>query len=361
MRGWILNTIGIVLISLIFLLVVIGCFYLITKENTTVFFTASIVQDKAVNKEEQQLEKTVAFVGDIMLDRGVEYQIKQNNNDFFYPFAKIHEFLNEFDIVFGNLEGPIVENPPYFSDASLKFAFNKESAAALAKAGFNVLSLANNHTDNMLWAGIAQTRNFLSKNNISYVGEPYGCVQDFVLEKQGVLFLSFNKTYSNNCASDKIADAVMAVRKENPESFLIVSLHWGLEYQPTNSLEQQELAHKLVDAGADVIIGHHPHVAQNIELYNNKIIFYSLGNFVFDQYFSKETQEGLVVSLELYQDKLIYRLYPVLVGKAQPFLMEKAEKKEFLKELSKRSSEELFKEIRLGKIRIEKMSNKSFD
>ena len=354
MKVWSLNTIGIVLILLIFLFAVIGCFYLITRENTTVFFTASVGGDQTNGSIEQQLEKTVAFVGDIMLDRGVEYQIKQNNNDFSYPFNEIKEFLSEFDIVFGNLEGPIVETPPSFPDTSLQFAFNKETAPSLKKAGFNVLSLANNHTDNMLWAGILQTRNFLSENNIDYVGEPYGCTQDFVLEKQGVLFLSFNKTYPNNCPADKIADAVEQVREKNPSSFLIVSLHWGDEYQPSHSTAQQELAHKLVDVGADVIMGHHPHVVQDIELYNNKVIFYSLGNFIFDQYFSKETQEGLVVSLEIYQDKLVYRLFPVSVGKGQPFLMEKAEKKEFLTELSKRSSEELFKKIRLGKISIDR-------
>jgi len=361
MRVWSLNTIGIVLISLIFLFAVIGCFYLITRENTTVFFTASVGGDKTNSSEAQQLEKTVAFVGDIMLDRGVESQIQQNNNDFFYPFDKMHEFFSEFDIVFGNLEGPIVENTPFFSDNSLQFAFNQEAAPSLKKAGFNVLSLANNHTDNMLWSGIFQTRNFLSENDVSYVGEPYGCTQDFILEKQGILFLAFNKTYPNNCSSDKIVDAVEEVREKNPNSFLIVSLHWGDEYQLSHSTAQQELAHKLVDTGADVIMGHHPHVVQDIELYNNRIIFYSLGNFVFDQYFSKETQEGLVVSLEIYQDKLVYRLFPVHAGKSQPFLMEKEEKKEFLEELSKRSSEELFKKIRLGKIRIDRMSNKSFD
>lgn len=352
MRAWIANTIGIVLILCVLLLVVIGSFYLITKESTIVFFTASIGSNKDVNNKKELPEKTIVFVGDIMLDRGVEYQIKQNNNDFFYPFDKIHKFLNEFDIVFGNLEGPIVDNPPNFTDGSLKFAFNSKVSSAIKKAGFNVLSLANNHTDNMLWAGIIQTRSFLSENNIDYVGEPYGCVQDFILEKQGVLFVAFNKTYPNNCSTEAIVNTVAKVRKDNPDSFLIVSLHWGQEYEQINSVEQQKLAHKLIDNGVDVIVGHHPHVVQNIELYNGKLIFYSLGNFVFDQYFSKETQEGLIVSVEVYKDKLTYRLFPVYVGKGQPFLMEKPEKKEFLKELSNRSSGELFKKVRLGKIRV---------
>lgn len=352
MRFWSLNTIGTVLISLVILSAIIGCFYLVTKENTAVFFTARISGNEVAAETKEELPKTIVFVGDIMLDRGVEYQILKHSNNYFYPFEKIQGFLSEFDIVFGNLEGPIVENPPVFSEDSLMFAFNKETAGALSKAGLNVLSLANNHTDNLFMRGLWDTRNFLAENSIDYVGEPSGCQQGFILEKQSVLFLAFNQTYPLNCPNEEIAEVVRTIRTQNPSNFLIVSLHWGKEYQATSSVEQQALAHQLIDAGADLLIGHHPHVVQNIELYKDKLIFYSLGNFIFDQYFSKETQEGLAVGLEIHPSKLVYHLFPVFVGKGQPSLMEKAKKKEFLQGLAERSGEELFRKIRLGKLRM---------
>jgi len=342
------NIFGIIFISIIVLLSVIGCFYLITKENAIVFFTAQI--GNHISKKEP--EKTFVFVGDMMLDRGVEYEINKNHNDYSYPFEKIQEFLNGFDIVFGNLEGPIVENPPAYSDSSFRFAFNKLVAPALSKAGFNVVSLANNHTDNMLGNGLVETRNFLNQNDISYVGEPAGCSYNSVLEKQGIIFLAFNKTYLHNCSQIKLADEIKKAREQNKEQFLIVSIHWGEEYQLTSSQIQQELAYSFIDAGADLIIGHHPHVVQNIEIYKNKIIFYSLGNFIFDQYFSESTQQGLAVGLEMFDSKLIYSLYPITTGKAQPFLMEKLEKEQFLKALSGRSQAELTDKIRAGKISI---------
>jgi len=347
----VLNTIGSIFVFLIILLVAVGCFYLITKQSPVITFVAQITQD---NNIQEDIKKTIVFTGDIMLDRGVEYKIKQNNNDYLYPFEKVKDFFQKFDIVVGNLEGPIVENAPDFSGTSLRFAFNKESAKALSLVGFNVMSLANNHTDNMLWQGIYETRNFLSEQDIDYVGEPNGCTQDFVLEKQGVLFLAFNKTYIGNCPNSKIAEAVRTTRTNNQEQLLIVSLHWGEEYKLTASSYQQDLAHQLIDAGADLIIGHHPHVVQNIEIYNNKMIFYSLGNFVFDQDFSKPTKEGLMVGVEIFQDKLVYRLYPVFIEKAQPFLMDSKEKKQLLKEIAERSSEELTNKIKAGRISIVK-------
>jgi len=127
------DIVGIIIIILIVLLVIIGCFYLITKENAIVLLTAKIIPDMV----EETPKKTFVFVGDIMMDRGVEYEIKKNNNNYSYPFEKISEFLNDFDIVFGNLEGPIVENPPVYSDSSFRFAFNKLVATALSEAGFN--------------------------------------------------------------------------------------------------------------------------------------------------------------------------------------------------------------------------------
>lgn len=344
-----LNVTGIIIIFLAFLLIIIGCFYLITKENAVVFFMAKIQPDVPV---EEDPAKTLIFVGDIMMARGVEHEIKKNNNNYSYPFEKIGKFLKSFNIVFGNLEGAIVENPPVVSDTSFRFIFNKLASVALSQAGFNVVSLANNHADNMLNKGLVETRNFLNQNDIDYVGEPAGCGYESVLEKQGIIFLAFNKTYLHNCSNGQLINAIKKVRQLNKNQFLVVSIHWGEEYKLIASQQQQELAYSFIDAGADLIIGHHPHVVQNIEVYENKAIFYSLGNFIFDQYFSEDTQQGLAVELQLSKNKAIYYLHPISTGIAQPFLMEDLEKMQFLEELSSRSSIDLTGKIRAGRINI---------
>jgi poly-gamma-glutamate synthesis protein (capsule biosynthesis protein) len=325
--------------------------------------------DKIKNAEENSLPlendfletKTIIFVGDIMLDRAVERLIKKNS--FLYPFEKISQFLKGTDLVFGNLEGPIVENPPNFSDNSLQFAFYPKTIEGLKFANFNLLSLANNHTPNMGQDGLEQTREFLKKENINFVGDPLKCGDGFLYQKNKITFLAFNKTFASNCPDEEIIETIKLVKKQNPENFLIVSIHWGQEYQIKSSVFQQKLAYKIINAGADLIIGHHPHVVQEIEIYDNKLIFYSLGNFVFDQYFSEQTQQGLAVGLEIYPvrnndsnrvnpNKNIYKLFPIQSKLSQPFLMEQTQTEKFLEKLSERSSKNLAEEIKRGVIEI---------
>ena len=92
--------------------------------------------------------------------------------------------------------------------------------------------------------------------------------------------------------------------------FIIANVHWGVEYTHYFNDHQQDIAHQLIDSGVDMIIGHHPHVVQGMEVYNSKPIFYSLGNFIFDQYFSKETQEGLGVGITINDSGADLYLFP---------------------------------------------------
>jgi poly-gamma-glutamate synthesis protein (capsule biosynthesis protein) len=323
------------------------------KETTSYFSVVFEKENQNERKKIKELEgKTILFVGDIMLDRGVEYLMRKNNN--FYPFEKIIPFLRGIDIVVGNLEGPIVKNPPNFGSHSLRFAFSPEVIESLSFSNFNLLSLANNHTFDLGKEGFAETKKFLLKADIDFVGHPISCKEDFLTEKEGIIFLAFNKTFPFNCSDEEIAKIVKKVRESNPGKFLIVLLHWGQEYQLKSSISQQSLAHKLIDEGADLIVGSHPHVVQEIEEYKGKLIFYSLGNFIFDQYFSKETQEGLAVGLEIYPQELIYRLFPIQSHLSQPFLMEKEKANEFLENLAKRSSPQLLKKVKTGIIEIER-------
>ena len=102
------------------------------------------------------------------------------------------------------------------------------------------------------------------------------------------------------------------------------------------------------------MIGHHPHVVQNIEKYKEKIIFYSLGNFIFDQYFSKETQQGLAIGLEIYPGELVFNLFPLQIDRSQPALMAHDSSNEFLMQLAKRSDKQLVEEIERGIIKIKR-------
>jgi len=320
-------------------------------EETTSYF--SVVFKKGSQKEVKKFNgRTILFIGDIMLDRGVEYLM--NKNSVFYPFEKISQFFRGIDIVVGNLEGPIVKNPPNFSDQSLKFAFFPNVTKGLSFANFDLLSLANNHTCNTGEAGLEETKEFLKKANIDFVGHPIECAQDFLFEKDEIIFLAFNKTFPFNCSDEEITEIVKKTGNANPEKFLIVFMHWGQEYQLTNSLSQQRLSHKMIEAGADLIIGAHPHVVQNIEIYKGKLIFYSLGNFILDQYFSKETQRGLAVGVEIYPEKIIYRLFPTESYLSQPFLMEQEKAEEFLRKLSLRSYPQLLDQIKSGIIQTER-------
>ncbi len=323
-------------------------------EETTSYF--SVVFGKKKN-EEAFIEgaKTILLVGDIMLDRGVEDLIEQNS--IYYPFQKISHFLRGMDIVFGNLEGPVVNNPPEFPANSLKFTFNPEVIKGASWSHFNLYSLANNHTPDMGKEGLEETKKWLRKYGINFVGDPLSGSLDNLNSsfiRDNITFLAFNQIFPFMDREEEMIKAIRTVKSLNSDNFLIVSMHWGEEYKLINSPAQQRLAYKIIEAGADLIIGHHPHVVQNIEGYQGKLIFYSLGNFIFDQYFSSDTQQGLAAGLEIYPDRVVCRLFPLQINLSQPVLMKQNKVNEFLIQLAKRSDDKLVDEIKGGIIKIER-------
>ncbi|MFH1308814.1 MAG: CapA family protein [Patescibacteria group bacterium] len=292
---------------LIILILILLIFFLCIKKE----YVINIEPEKPI-----ELEKpiTMIFVGDIILDRTVESLMQEHGFD--YPFKNIDL---KADFVFANLEGPINMNPINFSRDSLKFSFSFKNIDSLKKAGFNLLGLANNHTLNTGQSGLEETRELLKKSDIEYFGDPVDCSDKYILKKNNFVFIGFNKTQS--CSEEQIIDLIEKYENE----FVIISIHWGTEYQINRSEKQKDLAYKMIDNGADLIIGHHPHVIQEVEKYKNKMIFYSLGNFVFDQYFSEQTQKGLLIKLSSYSDKDIYEIFLIKSEKSQVFLKEKLE------------------------------------
>ena len=205
--------------------------------------------------------------------------------------------------------------------------------------------------------GLAETKRILSENNIDFAGAPHSCTQDYTKERRDVVFAVFNKTFSFNCSNNVISRLIAQTRAEHPGKFLIAVLHWGKEYQPKSSKSQKDLAHKAIKAGADLVVGSHPHVVQEVEKYQDKLIFYSLGNFIFDQYFSEATQQGLALKIELTSQKVIYNLLPIESQKSQPFLMAPEKRTDFLKNLAVKSvpqTESFVREIESSKIIVKR-------
>lgn len=298
-------------------------------------------------------ERTVMlFVGDIMLGRYVETLMNTYGSQ--YPFEHIEPFLASRDFVFGNLEGPLVYDHLQTENFSTSFSFSEDKADVLVDNHFDAVSLANNHTLDQGVTGFENTHDILDANGIAYTGHATQMGEEYVLNtnigNETVNFISFNTTFPTN--DENAAIATVQSVEETSEDLIIVNVHWGTEYQLTSSASQQEFAHRLIDAGADLVIGHHPHVAQEVELYEGKLIFYSLGNFIFDQYFSTDVQEGLAVSIALEPDRMIFRLYPLQSSRSQVRLMDPESVPVWLYDLAARSDSALFDQISQGLIQL---------
>ena len=304
--------------------------------------------------EETREDPVFLFVGDVMLGRHVETLMDRYGND--YPFELIDNLLLGEHTLVGNLEGPIVNDHIQTIDFSTNFSFDEEVTSVLKKHGFDVVMLGNNHTLDQGKDGYEETKMFLEAAGIEHVGHSVEMGEEHVLTKEvaGEEFIiaSFNITFPLN---DQLAamETIEHVAAETT-SPIIVNVHWGTEYELSSNSVQQEFAHQLVDAGADVIIGHHPHVVQEVELYKGVPIFYSLGNFVFDQYFSKDVQEELAVRFTAKEEEWIFTLQPMVSASSQPRLMDREEKAVFLEALTARSDVSLAEQVRDGEIRVER-------
>ncbi|HCM67684.1 MAG TPA: hypothetical protein DIS62_01605 [Candidatus Kerfeldbacteria bacterium] len=286
-------------------------------------------------QENQQPNTHIFAMGDIMLGRYVETLIEKNGPG--YPFEDVRDMLRGYDMVIANLEGPVVDDAPQTPNGSLQFSFPTTAMDVLTSAHVTHVSLANNHTLNYGRNGYEETVERLKNAGIAPYGDPSEIDEAHVYRGNTagheiilIGFLDLQKIDTS-----KLIELISSYPEE---SFVIATPHWGSEYSLQSSASQQNLAHELIDAGTDVVIGHHPHVVQEIELYNGKFIFYSLGNAVFDQYFSEETQKGLGVEILLNNRGAEYTLHPLTSERSQLQLMADDDARAFLKGLSRRST-----------------------
>jgi poly-gamma-glutamate capsule biosynthesis protein CapA/YwtB (metallophosphatase superfamily) len=260
---------------------------------------------------------TLLFAGDIMLSRNVHGAMTKSNS-YTLPFQGIAEEIRSADIAFANLESPFLNKPPY-GQQGLVFKAAPEAIEGLKFAGFDILATANNHAYDQGKIGIQYTYDWLKQNGIIPIGTTPDCHDGKIIEKNGIKFGFLAYSYAAFNDGGRVPDAMVCDWNNQAQvaadiadlkarsDFVIVSPHMGTEYQREPDEANAKLARAAVDAGADLIIGHHPHWIQITENYKGKWIFYSLGNFVFDQMWSQDTREGLVVKIA-FSDKELEKI-----------------------------------------------------
>lgn len=295
-------------------------------------------------------EVSLIAVGDISYSRGVERMTKRNS-DIYYPFLKIRDYLSNSDILFANLETTITEGRE-IKDNEMVFRSNPGTENVLKDVGFSIVSLANNHTSDFGQKGILDTMNYLDNVDIKYIGagknietanspvyiEVNNNIFSFLAYNNHDVVPDFYEASETRAGTvfmriEKMQEAVKEAK--NKSDFVIVSMHSGIEYVYEPNKVQIDFARAAIDSGADLVLGHHPHVVQSIERYKDKFIFYSLGNFIFDQSWSQATKEGIVVKFYFNNNNVEkIEVLPVVSEKlAQPRPANKEEAKRILNRL----------------------------
>ena len=256
---------------------------------------------------------TVGFVGDLGLGRHIT-STARTKNDFSWSFQGISSWLLENDFTLANLESPVIADCPRGDTGTFTFCGDPKFLPYLQSNKF-VFNLNNNHILNYGLDGLSQTKTYLSTD--------YFYDNFYVKTVNGIKFGFLGYDFITYPQLDK-AQILARVKLVKPQvDYLIVSIHWGNEYLPKPEQWRVDFAHQLVDAGVDVIHGQHPHVWQGLEVYKGKYIFYSLGNFIFDQSWSYATSHSQIARLIFTKDKIIdSKLFPIEIKfNSQPWLM----------------------------------------
>jgi poly-gamma-glutamate synthesis protein (capsule biosynthesis protein) len=309
---------------------------------------------------------TIVAAGDILLDRGVARQVKVLGKGVDFPYdggtaeitgytccsgfgyrvptyrrtgdrGAMRELLKSADLAMANLESPIDDQFRYHTGGTT-FTGDPKLLDGVQRAGLDFVSLANNHIGNAGSDGILETVAELDRRGIAHSGAGKNFTaarQAAILEARGTkiavigcddiggAWTSGNKVGSRACNRAMTADISAAKRVAD---VVVVYPHWGIEYRATPTARQRQYAKDWIAAGADVIIGNHPHWAGAVEQLNGKLAFYALGNFVFDQMWREQTMEGIVLELTFQGSTLRQAwLHPTLViDQAQPNFMDPA-------------------------------------
>lgn len=265
---------------------------------------------------DEQPERTLVFVGDVMLARGVGAKMKAAN-DWTLPFLKIADTLRSADLAIANLECPVSD---VGADRRHLYSFRADPNVleGLKFAGFDVVSVANNHAYDWGEAALVDTLARLREAGIAPVGAGSNDLEAHypVIRTVGDLrvgFLAYVNIEPQYARAEPSKPGVAwldalrvvaDVRFARPlVDILVVLPHWGVEYAPRPTPQQVKLARQIIDAGADLVVGTHPHVVQPVDAYGGGWIAYSLGNFVFDQK-RAATRRGLMLRVRVREKRI---------------------------------------------------------
>ncbi len=258
---------------------------------------------------------TMSLVGDIMLASGVGEAINKNGPD--YPWLQVRNVLLDDDVSIGNLECAVGQDKhKAVPDKQYTFIASPRALAGAREAGMDVLTLANNHILDFGTGALQETLAWLDNYKFHYTGAGNNAGEAFkpvIIKKDGINvgILAFTYVFPQGwwVAGEKrpgvasgydYALVKETVRKVSSQTdFTVISLHWGEELAEKPSEKQVKLAHDLVNWGADLIYGHHPHVLQGLELYEGKIIAYSVGNFIFTLSRDLQGRQSVILQVDL--------------------------------------------------------------
>ncbi|MFC7439705.1 CapA family protein [Laceyella putida] len=277
---------------------------------------------------------TVTLVGDMMFGRNIQDVIVPRFG-YEYLFNYVEPYFAASDYVTGNFENPVTNREGYpEADKFIHLSTQPEAVKALKKIGFSSVNLANNHMKDFGKQGLLDTLRAFDGQNVDTVGagrdlkeatrisyETVHGIRVAVLGFSDVMPKDFRarKDKSGIAPADPDVFFPLVAKAKSNADLVLVHMHWGLEYDSGYHPRQQDLAHALVDAGADVVIGHHPHVLEPVEVYKNGVILYSLGNFVFDQGWSR-TRESVLVQYKILKGgkEAKLELHPMMIREGQP-------------------------------------------
>ncbi|WP_101842412.1 CapA family protein [Halobacillus sp. Marseille-P3879] len=291
-----------------------------------------LLRPSAIAVEEGNDRFTASVVGDIMFGRFVENVAEKDSYD--AHFDNVRDLFNQSDYVAGNFENPVVLNDDAIPiEKAYNFKTKPEAVEALDNANFTVANLANNNVLDYGIAGLTDTMNTFNDAETDFIGAGQNLSEAGAIhykEYNGVTVasLGFNDILDYSTQATETAAGVLGA---DPETFMplieeakanadlvFVHVHWGKEYEHDIQPKQRDYAHAMAEAGADAIFGTHAHVLAPIEKYKDTVIFYSLGNFIFDQGWSR-TKESAIVQYHLEQDgSARFEVLPAYIEDTKP-------------------------------------------
>lgn len=329
---------------------IIAAFPVFAQIHTSEVSCPPLERRNRSNYSHWQGSVSLVVVGDLMMGGSALPVLHQRGSD--YPFDLTRTHLRTADIALANLEAPFTHSGKAFEKTFI-FRIPPEYAGGVARAGFDVLTLANNHILDYGPEGLLSTVMVLDSLGIAHcgAGPDLLAAEKGVVVKRGLWrigFLAYSLTYPTDFWAtlgkmgtaypypDRFKECLRMMREE--ADLIVVSFHWGGELKTEPKPYQRLFAYRAIDWGADLVVGHHPHVLQGLEIYKDRLIAYSLGNFVFGSY-SRNARESIILKVRYDQmGFLMAEVIPISVFnyevQFQPRLLEGALREKVIQRLN---------------------------